>query len=316
ADDLTPHRLAEVEPVRDADDHRVEERLQRFGREDLVTGGNVRDLEPRPAREVAGPAAGRVHDGRGRDRAFRGEQTGDLPVPDFDPVRLDAERDLDAERTDRLVDAPECGERVEQSVALEVRASHRGARGDPLDELSDPVPVQHLRGETFGRHEGVDVPKASELALVLGEEQVSELPEPDVEPELEAEATVRLHRLAGEPDRPAGLPLLAYPAPVATGRPARKETAVDDEDRSAARPGEMVGCEETDDPGPDHDGPVRVPGERHGWTSRAGGFGREASGASGIGTTGGRWVMYPSSAGGRSSRIERRRSASGRQYRP
>jgi len=292
ADDLPPHRLAEVQPVRGPDHHRVEERLHRLRREDLVARRRVRGLEARPARELGRPAAGGVDDHPGLHAAARRDDPGHTAVAGLDARHLDPEGDLDAPGPDVLVEAPDRRERVEDPVAGEVRPSDGHARREARYQRRDARRIEHLGGEVLGADQVVHRPQPGELDRGLREEQVAGLAEPEVVAELAPEAAVGSDRLAGQPHGRARLPLLPDAAPVPARGAAREEAAVHHQDRSGPRGGEVVRRVEADDPGADYDRPVLPEGRSaHDPPGGPGPAASAANAASGTGTSGGRWVM-------------------------
>ena len=62
ADDLAARRLGEIEPVVEVGDERLEPRLERLGRADLVAVRVVRELDAEQARDLGAPRAGGVDD--------------------------------------------------------------------------------------------------------------------------------------------------------------------------------------------------------------------------------------------------------------
>ena len=85
------------------------------------------------------------------------------------------------------------------------------------------------------------------LALVLGEEQVAALAEPDVDADLLREAAAQLDRLLHEPDVLLGRPLHAHAAAVAPRGALREVAALEHDDVVDAALGELIGDAEAHD---------------------------------------------------------------------
>src|SRR5208282_6309506 len=152
--------------------------------------------------------------------------------------RVHAQRDFDPELPGRLVDAPDRRERVQRSVAPQIDPSDRRPGRDPVDPPGDLLGREDLGRQPLGPDDLVDPAEPAELGLVLGQEQVPSLAEPDVVPELDAEPPPVGDRLARKADRRPGLPLLANPPAVSAGAAAGEEPPVDDEDRTGSGAGE------------------------------------------------------------------------------